>query len=379
MSKKLLSMMMISAVSVMSFMSCSNDKSNQQEENGTGTVTYTFGFESIAAKSAVETSTAKPTTGWNDVKQLVLILVNKETKLVDDVREITSIPNDASLTEFTTLIDNVVAGSYEAHLVANYNDSNIATVGDWGPSKKGQNINTFLLNLVKNTDSAAAQAGVNAYKPVSEIFVSKKNVVVVDSGNSEVSFDLTRAVSIFRVRVDQSAEINKKVDFQAVTSSVRIRRVATQYNLATGVNKNTSLVNNLIFSKGCFMNTEPTAANGYDGGKMLSGSLTSWSDQIILPGGHNTVGAEKLDLVIGGIAPVGYTPLGLSEPLTIPTPVYWSGQVQADVTANNILEVNCTLLSAGSIDIPDVGTYGDLAITVNIVEWGNIKSTNIEM
>ena len=72
-----------------------------------------------------------------------------------------------------------------------------------------------------------------------------------------------------------------------------------------------------------------------------------------------------------------YIPAGATGPLAINTPVYWSGAISQAVASNGILEVVVTVQSVGDKDEPEVGSYGNLTIKVNLVDWGNITQTEL--
>ena len=386
MKKRVLSIIMMAAMSVSSFMSCSSDTDNLPTEDGsTGAVTVSFGLETSASSRAISQSTAKPVTGWNNVNQLMMLFVDG-SDMVKAARVI-KVPDVTTMEKHDVLLSNVPAGSFKAYLIANYNESNITRPNGgaaWNEGNVvGQNINALTLNLVANSDftPVSTESIASGFKSPSEIFMDSKQVTIIaDQTSSSIDFTLTRIVSIFRVRVDQSQNGNNVVNFKEANADIRIRKIAKSFNPKSLVPANV-IATDLIYDKGIalFNDAEPTS--GYSNGQILDAenNISLWSDLLIFPGGSATEGSKKMDLVISGLAPVGYIPLGQTAGLTTATLVYWNGQVQANVLSNNILEVNCILKQSGSVVVPEVGSYGNLDIDVNIAEWGNISSTNIEM
>jgi hypothetical protein len=85
------------------------------------------------------------------------------------------------------------------------------------------------------------------------------------------------------------------------------------------------------------------------------------------------------NILITGEAPVGYIPLGSTTPLIAKTLVHWQGTVEAEVGANNIIELNAELTTLGDTTITDPVLTGDLEIAVSILPWGTIGSSTIQM
>ncbi len=381
MKQSVFSIILIAAMFVASLSSCNNDK--EPKPNGeTGTVKVSFEFDKSNLKSTV--STAKPTTDWKDVKQLMILFVDESSNAVKAARILTP-PTTAVTTTHNEVLSNVPAGTFKAYLIANYNESNINRTNgggaDWNEgSVVGQDITSLTLKMVENSDFTAVteETGVVGYQSPSEIFMDQDDVTITADADVTASFSLTRVVSLFRIRLDQSQNGNEVVDFTDALADIRIRKVATTFNPKDGVEA-TVASTNLVYYKGAYNDADPST--GYTSGSILdaTSNLKLWADHVIFPGGSSTTGANKFDIVIGGVAPVGYVPLGATVALTTPTKVYWSGQVQKEVTANNILEVNCVLKQAGNTLVPPVGEYGNLEINVDIVGWGNISSTDIEL
>lgn len=381
MKQRVLSIIALFSMLAASFMSCTNND-NDGPETETGSVKVNFSFEKNNLKATQ--STAKPTTDWTDVNQLMVLFVDQSTNEVKAARVLTP-PTTAITTTHNEVLSNVPAGTFDAYLVANYNEANITRTNGGGVNWNegnvvGQDITTLTLKMTTHSGFTATstETGVTAYQSPAEVFMDKQAVTIVADSDASATFALTRIVSLFRVRIDQSQNGNDVVDFTHVNADFRIRKVATTYNPQSGV-ATAVAATDLVYHKGAYNNAEPTS--GYSTGTILdaSNNLKIWADHVIFPGGSSTSGANKFDIVLSGMAPVGYLPYGSTNTLTAATKVYWSGQVQQAVLSNNILEVNCVLKQAGSTDVPEVGTYGNLEVDVDIIGWGNISSTDLEI
>lgn len=383
--KSLLSYALV-AMTFISFFSCSSNDIPSPDENKTGQVKVAFGFDKQTNTKALTRSTAKPTTSWSaNIKQLMILFADKSTGQVKAARSI-AVPNENTLTQQTTVLQNIPAGTFEAYLIANYNEANLQRLNINGPWNEGnvvgKDIKSLTLQLVANDafSKTSTENTVSAFKSPSEVFMAKQEVTVqADQTTSAPTFDLTRIISILRVRIDQSQNGNNVVDFAHANADLRIRKISNQFNPKNSFSG--LAATNIIYTKGAEVYKKEEPNSGYKGGTILdkANNITLWSDAFIFPGGSKTSGDKKFDIVLGAMAPVGYIPLGKTEALQTPAMVYWSGQVQEAVTENNILEINCILKQAGSTEVPEIGSYGNLNLTFNIVEWGNIASTNIEM
>lgn len=355
-------------------------------ENGFGNVNLRLGFSKANITRATTPSTSKPTTSWSqNIKQLMALFVDN-TGYIKAARTLL-IPQENSTNEFLINLQNIPAGNYEVYLIANYNETNIDrpnTKALWNEGNVvGKSIRSFSLSLVKNSayiPNASTEAEMIGYKEPAELFIDKKSVrIIPDQTTTMPPFRLTRSVSILRVRIDQSFNGNDVIDFLAPQSSLRVRKISTSFNLMGTFSDITKKDVLYTSGNGLFKNTDPT--DGYTSGKILdpANNITLWSDILIFPGGSKSEGAKKFDIVIGGIAPAGYTPFGSDTPLTNPELVYWNAQIQTDIVSNNILEVNCIIKQAGSTEVPLPGTYGNIDMNINIEDWGNITSADIEV
>ncbi|MFV0553603.1 MAG: hypothetical protein ACK5LR_02755 [Mangrovibacterium sp.] len=390
--KKSFILAVMAAVFTMPFLgSCSKDAETDGPNQEVGEVKVSFAFEQTAQTKA-SASTMKPTTSWsNNIKDLMLLFTDA-SGVVTEARQLAP-PATNDMAQHSETVTGVKAGAYKMYLIANYNESNIAraagtgvgTDNEWTEAVKGKNISALTLELVNHTGFALVgteNTNTEAYQSPAEIFMATAEATIVADASANAAFSLTRIVSLFRVRIDQSHNGNDEVDFS--TGDIRIRNINTEYNPSTyeaGLAKT-----NLIFADGGFSSVEPTSADGYfDAGTngMLSGDYTLWGDYIIFPGGSAVVGGEsekKFNVVISGIAPTGYV-AGDAGAITDPTGVrvYWSGQVTAEVAENSIIEVNLTLKTAGTVDIDEVSDYGNLDIEVDLIGWGNITSVSQDL
>lgn len=417
--------------------SCSKDTAagepGYEGDPGTGSVTVSFGFDRSASTYATP-STAKPTTSWKDnIKDLVILFVDPATGTIKDSR-VLEVPtsNDIANKSFTMI--NIKAGTYTAYVLANAAQSDVNRPNDVTISAlTGRVISQVLLQAVACTSgedgyytpqppTGGGEATVEKpYKPAPEIFAACKTDFKVEANrNNEMAdpFQLTRLVSLFRVRINHTVGVdasvqNDKIHFDDAKASLRIRRTPMQvgftqdgkYTYAKTIddfqsNEYKDFGQYLTFSGNAFLSQNPTT--GYTGTVLNENEgFKFWKDVMIFPGGavdpaegsdlgqdeRDKIGYSKFDIVLIAKADEGYVPAGATKPFG-PDGGYvaWTGAVSGKVTANNILEVNTTLKTAG-IDIvdpdkpviPEPETYGNLEIQINLAEWGNITSTDIEM
>lgn len=366
-----------------------------------GQVLINLGFDKAPSTQAVyPTSTAKPTTSWTDnIKDLHILFVSTADNRVKAAREL-QLPEDGTTGTHNFILQNIPASPADSHynvyVVANSaTGSNIERT--WEPAAAvGYEVSSLLMKLrekslgEKPTPPAEdPEKDSKGYEEPAEIFIGVlPNVDIrADQNNTLSTITLKRAVSMMRVRINQSLSGNNSVNFKVDEASFRIRRVGTSVNVLSTVSfASPKREQAVLYVKGKFNDVDPVS--GYSTGTILdpTNNLTLWKDIKLLPGGSETESKEKFDIVLIGQAPAGYVPLGHTTPLAAPALVAWSGAVQKGVTANNILEVNLTLNSRGKWlndpddpGVPEPGQYGDVTIDVNLADWGSIESTDIPL
>lgn len=385
--RKLSGLVIVCLSMIFSLMSCSQNSSDFTENiDGAGNVTVRLGFSKQHSTRAITSSTAKPTTSWSkNINQLMALFVDN-AGIVKAARVI-AVPQENSTNAIQFILQNIPAGNYDVFMIANYNDVNLerlAIGGLWNEGNVvGRRMDALTLSLVANSayqPNATTEANMQGYKQAAELFMDKKSVrIIADQTETMPAFQLSRSVSILRVRIDQSQNGNAGVDFLVPQSDIRVRKIATTFNPQGGLNPVNPI--NVLYGNGSGLFKDSNPSSNYTAGTILdpANNITLWSDLLMFPGGSALEGSKKFDIVIGGLAPIGYTPLGHDAPLTSAQMVYWSGQIQAGIVANNILEVNCILKQSGSIEVPEIGAYGNLDMTINIEDWGNVSSTDLEM
>lgn len=382
--------LLIAALAAVGMTACSKDNTtaNGTDENSVGEVRVTLGFGKSTETKAIASSTAKPTTAWNkNIKDLMILFV--EDGKVKDARKIFSLPAAGDISSQTFTLTNIKASAsgkkYTVYVIANSQQASIKA--DWNENScVGQPVTALLMKLVVNPEFApqgAAEAGAVGYSEPAEIFVGKTtNVVIADGEPATITASLERAVSMLRVRINQSLNGNDLVDFTGNTACFRIRRATTAVTPEIALSKGGKT--DVLYTKSPFLSTEPVS--GYEGGTILNPSekITLWKDIRMLPGGSTSISAEKFDVVLIGRAQAGYVPLGKTTGLTQPADVAWTAAVSTAIGRNEILEINLILQRAGAWledpenpGIPDVGEYGNADVEVNLVPWGNIVSEDI--
>lgn len=404
---------MMTAAMLVGATSCDKEAGNDGSESlGTGMLKVTLDFakpSSNAATYAPTASTAKPSTTWQGNIKSLAIFFTDNTGVIKSAQTIPYNLNNDLLAQ-TKTVQGVPVGTYDVYVFANWDQGDY----DWSvAAAKGRQIKDLYMRALTNGDYAGykhqtSEANSNGYKEAPEVFVAKHSNITIAADQTvtdSTPYQLTRIVSLVRVRIDQSQDNannhNDLINFQDVNASLRIRRINTGINLlytdatrTTTTNRTeTDAKNAVFFAKGAFKNSEPTG--GYSTGTVLTDQFKSWNDVILFPAGSATVGAEKLDVVVTGITTADYVPAGypktiggvLVEKAPAGSQIAWAGAVTAELTGNGILELNLTLLSAGQwVDptnpdkpLPEPQEYGNLEIKVGLVEWGAIQQVNIEL
>ena len=154
---------------------------------------------------------------------------------------------------------------------------------------------------------------------------------------------------------------------------------------AGGVSSTSTDANILAVKDGTIFNTaNPTS--GYDPKVILGGNFTMWRDIIVWPnnGGRAVNGASTAEastdrqyfIVVSGRGKAGHI-LANGDEMSTDGPVYWSGLIKENFTPNTIREVNLTLRSGGTTDVPTkpraeggltIGVSAPEAWSSNIVE-----------
>lgn len=393
-------------VSVTSCSKTPNDPGSG-EQAGTGKLSISFNLPSGATETrAITASTAKPVTSWAGITRAMILFVDPLTNVVKDARAVT-LPTTGSAgtnNAYTGVIAS--ATGYDAYIVGNY-------PATWAVgTMKGKNLTTLPFAAPVATDYGNGtphyDAGSTGYGEVEDIFVAKQSNVVINADANNIHstpFVLSRINSLFRVRVDVNTKAsttrNDRVNFTASTAMVSIRRAATSYMLAGSTTypmvgnpaavspgtysfANVTKALNVFYKAGAMQSVNPSSATHLNPQTIIAGSVTLWNEYKIYPGGSNETslgsGLNKFDIVLSAVTTDGtYIPAGHTTPVAAGTRVYWSGQVQNAVGPNQILELNIPLETAGTIDLPPVGEYGNINITVSIVQWGDIVSSELPM
>lgn len=428
---------MMGAALIAGLASCSKDAGSAgsgEYPTGTGSLKITLDFEKAPSTYAATPSTAKPLTDWTNIESLAIFFVDEAS---NEIKNAQSIPLDSlkvgnRAEDRITTLRGIPTGSYSVYLVANWDKGNLDNMPWTVNTAKGRNIEDLYIWSLGNTDyddykHKTTEADSYGYAPAPEVFVAKHPDIPITADGTytdQNAYELTRIVSLVRVRIDQSRdnEMNRNdlIDFTIAdannvsnNASLRIRRIKTGISLkytdtdmaATTGRAESDAVNTVFFFKGAFGDTEPTADDGYDvteNKKVLTDNFTSWKDVILIPAGSANDSKEKLDVVVTGIVKADesgknrvYVPAGYPKTLNgtevtfapVGSQIAWAGAVSRQLTANGIMELNLTLLSAGTwVDsndpdkpLPQPEEYGNLDITVNLVDWGAIVSEDINM
>jgi hypothetical protein len=407
----------ISAIALtLGVVSCQKDNAVKGiTDTDTGSVKIHLGFAANNGgnvRADYTTSTAVPATDWNNnVKSMLFILTSSDGTI--KVARNLSLINEAGHAQKEIVLNDVPAAlGYIGYIIANYETATTPgiTPNFSTTSVLGQNITALMLSLVQNTGytlSTDEAAATKAYNTAGEVFIARATGIDVDANVADpavaATFQLTRAVSMLRVRINKNfpftVEIggvneqisNDMIEFtgaNAANAAVRLRMAGTNLKYdgtTTAFTPRDAAATNVIYSVGGWLDNIPA---GYvlasDGSAttqktaVLDDDQQVFKDMLILPGGAAT-GAGRFDIVVTGWAPAGYVLQGSTEKLTTGQLVHWSGTVNMAAKANNVLELNVELTSLGKGVVPDVTATGNLKVNVDLVPWGGIDTTVVPL
>ena len=378
---------------------CSKSGGSDYPDPEKAGLTFQVTFDKTGMEGRAPQSTAIPETSWSNIKQLQFLLYNTSGQVV-----YSTIVNPTSALTTFTYTDVPVGTGYTLVAVANVKSSSdaITTYLDGGTTPTEWTMwnvrQKTLPNLViehKAGDfptfcsSKLTTAGNTAYTEPSEIFMGASASFDVTTGITTTvpAIALKREVAMLRVRLnvkDSETDNLNTVDFTK-DASIMIYRLPDNMKVgaanAGGVSSTSTDANILAVKDGTIFNTaNPTS--GYDPKVILCGNFTMWRDIIVWPnnGGRAVNGASTAEastdrqyfIVVSGRGATGHI-LANGDEMAADGPVYWSGLIKENFTPNTIREVNLTLRSGGTTDVPTKPREeGGLTISVGTPEaWSS--------
>ena len=378
---------------------CSKSGGSDYPDPEKAGLTFQVTFDKTGMEGRAPQSTAIPETSWSNIKQLQFLLYNTSGQVV-----YSTIVNPTSALTTFTYTDVPVGTGYTLVAVANVKSSSdaITTYLDGGTTPTEWTMwnvrQKTLPNLViehKAGDfptfcsSKLTTAGNTAYTEPSEIFMGASASFDVTTGITTTvpAIALKREVAMLRVRLnvkDSETDNLNTVDFTK-DASIMIYRLPDNMKVgaanAGGVSSTSTDANILAVKDGTIFNTaNPTS--GYDPKVILGGNFTMWRDIIVWPnnGGRAVNGASTAEastdrqyfIVVSGRGASGHI-LANGDEMAADGPVYWSGLIKENFTPNTIREVNLTLRSGGTTDVPTKPREeGGLTISVGTPEaWSS--------
>lgn len=378
---------------------CSKSGGSDYPDPEKAGLTFQVTFDKTGMEGRAPQSTAIPETSWSNIKQLQFLLYNTSGQVV-----YSTIVNPTSALTTFTYTDVPVGTGYTLVAVANVKSSSdaITTYLDGGTTPTEWTMwnvrQKTLPNLViehKAGDfptfcsSKLTTAGNTAYTEPSEIFMGASASFDVTTGITTTvpAIALKREVAMLRVRLnvkDSETDNLNTVDFTK-DASIMIYRLPDNMKVgaanAGGVSSTSTDANILAVKDGTIFNTaNPTS--GYDPKVILGGNFTMWRDIIVWPnnGGRVVNGASTAEastdrqyfIVVSGRGATGHI-LANGDEMAADGPVYWSGLIKENFTPNTIREVNLTLRSGGTTDVPTKPREeGGLTISVGTPEaWSS--------
>ena len=378
---------------------CSKSGGSDYPDPEKAGLTFQVTFDKTGMEGRAPQSTAIPETSWSNIKQLQFLLYNTSGQVV-----YSTIVNPTSALTTFTYTDVPVGTGYTLVAVANVKSSSdaITTYLDGGTTPTEWTMwnvrQKTLPNLViehKAGDfptfcsSKLTTAGNTAYTEPSEIFMGASASFDVTTGITTTvpAIALKREVAMLRVRLnvkDSETDNLNTVDFTK-DASIMIYRLPDNMKVgaanAGGVSSTSTDANILAVKDGTIFNTSnPTS--GYDPKVILGGNFTMWRDIIVWPnnGGRAVNGASTAEastdrqyfIVVSGRGATGHI-LANGDEMAADGPDYWSGLIKENFTPNTIREVNLTLRSGGTTDVPTKPREeGGLTISVGTPEaWSS--------
>ena len=378
---------------------CSKSGGSDYPDPEKAGLTFQVTFDKTGMEGRAPQSTAIPETSWSNIKQLQFLLYNTSGQVV-----YSTIVNPTSALTTFTYTDVPVGTGYTLVAVANVKSSSdaITTYLDGGTTPTEWTMwnvrQKTLPNLViehKAGDfptfcsSKLTTAGNTTYTEPSEIFMGASASFDVTTGITTTvpAIALKREVAMLRVRLnvkDSETDNLNTVDFTK-DASIMIYRLPDNMKVgaanAGGVSSTSTDANILAVKDGTIFNTaNPTS--GYDPKVILGGNFTMWRDIIVWPnnGGRAVNGASTAEastdrqyfIVVSGRGATGHI-LANGDEMAADGPVYWSGLIKENFTPNTIREVNLTLRSGGTTDVPTKPREeGGLTISVGTPEaWSS--------
>ena len=378
---------------------CSKSGGSDYPDPEKAGLTFQVTFDKTGMEGRAPQSTAIPETSWSNIKQLQFLLYNTSGQVI-----YSTIVNPTSALTTFTYTDVPVGTGYTLVAVANVKSSSdaITTYLDGGTTPTEWTMwnvrQKTLPNLViehKAGDfptfcsSKLTTAGNTAYTEPSEIFMGASASFDVTAGITTTvpAIALKREVAMLRVRLnvkDSETDNLNTVDFTK-DASIMIYRLPDNMKVgaanAGGVSSTSTDANILAVKDGTIFNTaNPTS--GYDPKVILGGNFTMWRDIIVWPnnGGRAVNGASTAEastdrqyfIVVSGRGATGHI-LANGDEMAADGPVYWSGLIKENFTPNTIREVNLTLRSGGTTDVPTKPREeGGLTISVGTPEaWSS--------
>lgn len=366
-------------------------------------LTFQVTFDKTGMEGRAAQSTAIPETSWSNIKQLQFLLYNPSGQVI-----YSTIVNPSSALTTFTYTDVPVGTGYTLVAVANVKSSSdaVTTYIDGGTTPTEWTMwnvrQKTIPNLVIEHKAGAfptfcstklTTAGNAAYTEPSEIFMGAATGIAVTAGTTTTvpNISLKREVAMMRVRLnvkDSEADNENTVDFTQ-DASIMIYRLPDNMKVgattAGGVSATSTDVNVLSIKDGpIFKTADPTS--GYNPTLILGGNFTMWRDVIVWPNNGGRVNDSdpiveaSLDrqyfIVVSGRGKTGHV-LANGEVMDADGPVYWSGLIKEKFTPNTIREVNLTLRSGGTTEVPTkpreeggltIGVTAPVAWSSNIVE-----------
>lgn len=402
------------SIAILLFSACSNDVYDNGEASGKGSLRAMISFEGKTVRGA--SSTAIPTVGWSNVKQVQLFLIKPDGSVAFSR---TVKPTDS---EQTFTWDNVPVGNYRLALLANVKSStdDIATsVGGTWTELSNENVigKTFNSSIKIDLKPTTLPSNIGpsslhdwnlpttqreGYLPPSEIFTAVTDITIAAGVVTNVpatDLVLRREIALMRTRFNIAELPVQSVmpQFGNAGDFIVIQRVPAGFGLPVGAFQGGILDDPsdekkvLVGATGTDAYKKADPATGYNPNLIIHGDFTMWNDIHVFPNAPLKDGKGKEDaadtdrkyfIIISASVDAGYVYADGTIAQTNAQPVYWFGTIDGVFTKNVIREVNMKLVTAGYPEIPGgPGDFGGLKIIVGAPEnWDSmLVNANIDV
>lgn len=392
-------------VAMLGMAACSSDK-----EEGTGEtadLSFTVDFNGVVNETRATKSTYIPATSWANISQLQVFVYETGTKTIRHSAVITT-GFTGTAQKLITCANIPKGNTYDIVVVANANTANhVSTFGTNGSTAEAwteSNVRSKNATnmIIKHLQGAAAfpafvgtqLTGQTAYENPGEIFMgSAASVPVNNTMTLPNPIDLTREVSMMRVRIDATTLPVPTTVNMAEKNSIMVKYLPVEMGILAG---NTGgLKNQNSEATAWYSSTANYLTANPSGSTVLTDNFKYYNDLIVFPNHDGRADVVTLPETVPSVpikdksyyiyvtaeAKAGHK-YADGTTAAAGDAIYWGGWIKAKFYPNFIRDVNVFLKTGGQKTInPDPVETVDLEIKVNAPQaWNaNILQVDVEV